>query len=91
MSLLKRLAAVGLGRRDEEEHAAARPVIRPVGPAISPIPPRPAPRPLPEAVSDYARRQAPQGLDAHGRQAPVNKSAEEDQLEIPAFLRRQAN
>jgi cell division protein FtsZ len=46
-----------------------------------------------DPVSDYARRppQAPQGLDMHGRQAPVNNSAEDDQLEIPAFLRRQAN
>ncbi|MBI4273401.1 MAG: cell division protein FtsZ [Rhizobiales bacterium] len=92
MSLLKRLAAVGLGRRDDDEQpAASRPVIRPVPPAISPLPPRSAPRPLPEAVSEYARRPAPQSLDMHGRQAPVNKSAEEDQLEIPAFLRRQAN
>ncbi len=95
MSLLKRLAAVGLGRREEEEEepaaAAPRPVIRPVAPAMTPVPPRPAPRPLPEAVSEYARRPAPQGLDMHGRQAPVNKSVEDDQLEIPAFLRRQAN
>ena len=50
------------------------------------------------AVSEYARRapqgvpQGPhQGLDVHGRQAPVNNSPEDDQLEIPAFLRRQAN
>jgi cell division protein FtsZ len=41
-------------------------------------------------VSDYARRPAPQGLDQHGRQSPVHNSAEEDQLDIPAFLRRQA-
>ena len=27
----------------------------------------------------------------HGRQAPVNNPVEDDQLEIPAFLRRQAN
>ena len=33
----------------------------------------------------------PQGLDPHGRQAPVHNSADEDHLEIPAFLRRQAN
>ena len=51
-----------------------------------------------EPVSEYARRtgqpvpQAPhQGLDMHGRPAPVNNSQEDDQLEIPAFLRRQAN
>ena len=42
-------------------------------------------------VSEYARRPAPQGLDQHGRQAPVHNSSEEDQLDIPAFLRRQAN
>ena len=42
-------------------------------------------------VSEYAKRPAPQGLDQHGRQAPVHNSSEEDQLDIPAFLRRQAN
>ena len=31
-------------------------------------------------------------LDAHGRQAPVSSNQmDDDQLEIPAFLRRQAN
>ena len=86
MSLLQRLAQVGLGRRDDEH--AAQPAPRPV----------PAPRPAargPEPVSDYAKRSAapsPQGLDIHGRQAPpVHKSVDDDQLEIPAFLRRQAN
>jgi cell division protein FtsZ len=44
-----------------------------------------------EPVSEYARRAAPQGLDPHGRSAPVHNSGEEDQLDIPAFLRRQAN
>ena len=42
-------------------------------------------------VSEYARRPAPQGLDQHGRQSPVHNPGEEDQLDIPAFLRRQAN
>jgi cell division protein FtsZ len=54
------------------------------------MPARPAPREEREPISDYARRSS-QGLDIHGRQASVHKSAEEDQLEIPAFLRRQAN
>jgi cell division protein FtsZ len=54
-----------------------------------------APR-APEPVSEYARRApaprpAPQGLDSHGRPAPVAPSIDDDQLEIPAFLRRQAN
>jgi cell division protein FtsZ len=47
-------------------------------------------------VSEYAKRPvaarpAPQGLDQHGRPAPVNTTLEDDQLEIPAFLRRQAH
>jgi len=53
--------------------------------------PRPA-EPRPEPVSEYAKRPAPQGLDQHGRQAPsVHNKDEQDQLEIPAFLRRQAH
>ncbi len=89
MSLLQRLAAVGLGAR-REEPAAEEPAPRPV--AARPMPPRPAPR-MPERqepVSDYAKR-APQGLDQHGRQTPVHNPVDDDQLEIPAFLRRQAN
>jgi cell division protein FtsZ len=108
-SLLQRLAAVGLGRRDEEEDVVPTPpkAVAPM-PAMPPAPPmqqapierplRPAtPRqemraePRPEPVSEYAKRSAPQGLDHHGRQAPVHNRSEEDQLDIPAFLRRQAN
>jgi len=45
-----------------------------------------------EPVSEYARRPAPQGLDAHGRPAPVAPAPQgDDHLDIPAFLRRQAN
>ena len=98
--LLRRLAAVGLGRReesDEAEKASASP--RPTRPGPRPAdrmpaaPPRltmPAPR-APEPVSEYAKRPAHQALDSLGRQAPVHNIPEEDQLEIPAFLRRQAN
>ena len=99
-SLLQRLAAVGLGRREEDEEE-----VRPAEPrAAAPIPPRPAPAPrpiepraqAPDPVSEYAKRPqaprpAPQGLDHHGRPAPVHNSIDEDQLEIPAFLRRGAN
>jgi cell division protein FtsZ len=89
MSLLQRLAQVGLGRRDDGEAAEA------AAPKIEPMPmPRPPAR-NPEPVSDYAKRpptQAPQGLDIHGRSSlPVHKPVDDDQLEIPAFLRRQAN
>jgi len=113
--LLRRLAAVGLGRRDDEEEPEKAPVnVRPAPrPAAPPAPaprmptadrpidraPAPPPRPTmpapapraPEPVSEYAKRPAHQGLDPMGRQAPVHNSVEEDQLDIPAFLRRQAN
>jgi cell division protein FtsZ len=97
-SLLQRLASVGLGRREDETHQA--PVAQRVNPPMPKAPPMPPlARPQearPESVSDYAKRPvvqrpAPQGLDQHGRQALVNNSVEDDQLEIPAFLRRQAN
>jgi cell division protein FtsZ len=108
VSLLRRLAAVGLGRREDQEEPERMPVsaARPVRPAPRaaerpPIdraapPPRP-PMPAaalprgPEPVSEYAKRPAYQGLDPLARPAPVHNSIEDDQLEIPAFLRRQAN
>jgi cell division protein FtsZ len=84
MSLLQRLAAVGLGRREGE----AEPMPRPPRTGV------PQPRSHPP-VSEFAKRPptpAPQGLDIHGRQAPpVQKPVDDDQLDIPAFLRRQAN
>jgi cell division protein FtsZ len=91
-SLLKRLASVGFGRRDQDTpEAPPSPRAAPVAPPLAGRPmPRPA-EPRPEPVSEYARRPAPQGLDQHGRQSPVHNSTEEDQLDIPAFLRRQAN
>jgi cell division protein FtsZ len=92
MSLLQRLAQVGLGRRDEEPAADAEPARPQMPPLPERVPQRPIPRdlgPRPDPVSDYAKR-APQGLDPHGRQAPVGPS-EDDQLDIPAFLRRQSN
>jgi cell division protein FtsZ len=81
LSLMQRLAQVGLGRRGEEQEAPRAPrTVQYERPA------RPA-----EPVSEFARRQSPQGLDPHGRNAPVHNAPEDDQLDIPAFLRRQAN
>jgi cell division protein FtsZ len=102
MGLLQRLASVGLGGRREEEEAMdaespQHPRMGPIPqPPARPMQPRPAaPRPPEQIrpsdpVSEYARRPAHQGLDPLGRQAPVNNSQDEDQLDIPAFLRRQA-
>ena len=99
MSLLQRLANVGLGRRDEETEPPI--AARASGPAMAPMPPLPERKPqrsvaqqiaANEPVSEYARRPAPQGLDTHGRPAPVAATPQgDDHLDIPAFLRRQAN
>ncbi len=98
MSLLKRLASAGFAglKADTSEEPAMRQDPRPMqAPMPQRAQQRPPSRPMEgrDPVSDYARRQpnAPQGLDMHGRNAPVNNSPEDDQLDIPAFLRRQAN
>jgi cell division protein FtsZ len=99
LSLLQRIASVGLGRRQQEEGEPEPSSRAPQSPPNAPVAQerlggRPMPRTpesRPEPVSEYAKRSAPQGLDQHGRQTPVHKPSEEDQLDIPAFLRRQAN
>jgi len=98
MSLLQRLANVGLGRRDEETEPPI--AARSTGPAMTPMPPLPERKPQRsiaqqmtgnEPVSEYARRPAPQGLDVHGRPTSVAAPPHgDDHLDIPAFLRRQA-
>ena len=87
MGLLKRLTN-GLGSRREEEPARLK--------AAAPREPQlvqPAAEPRRAAPSDaqlYAPRRGQ--LDDHGRLVPASRAnQEEDQLEIPAFLRRQAN
>ncbi|RWX78476.1 cell division protein FtsZ [Neorhizobium lilium] len=79
MGLLKRITN-SLGRREEDDVAAAEPAA-----------PAPAPqqrRPLSAEASLYAPRRG--NLDDHGRAVP-QAHHEDDQLEIPAFLRRQSN
>jgi cell division protein FtsZ len=95
-SLLERIASVGLGRREQgkDEEMPVPRVPQGAVPPADRLPGRPMPRapePRSEPVSEYAKRGAPQGLDQHGRQTLVHNSEEQDQLEIPAFLRRQAH
>ncbi|MBI5129587.1 MAG: cell division protein FtsZ [Rhodopseudomonas palustris] len=98
LSLLQRLAN-GLSRRDDEaeQGAPVRNVAAPAAPQMPPLPERRPQRSIAEQmghdpVSEYAKRPAPQGLDVHGRPAPVAQAPQgDDHLDIPAFLRRQAN
>ena len=90
-SLLQRLATVGFGRREEPNQAAGETSAKaPEAPA------RAAPAPAP---AEYAKRpgvspayRPAQGqLDQQGRATPPARPMDDDQLEIPAFLRRQSN
>jgi cell division protein FtsZ len=88
MGLLKRLTT-GLSSRREDETAKPK--------AAAPREPQfvqPAPESRPRAAGSEAQLYAPRRgqLDDHGRMMPAPRAAhEDDQLEIPAFLRRQAN
>jgi cell division protein FtsZ len=98
MTLLQRLATVGFGRKDEPAAHPAPGEKAPGVPARSV--PEGAHRPAASPVhTEYAKRPMPQGyqrsaqgtLDPHGRPTPPQRSLEDEQLEIPAFLRRQTN
>mgnify|MGYP000954787542 CR=1 FL=1 len=82
MGLLKRITN-SLGRHQEEEPAADMT-------ASAPAPAAPQRRALSPEASLYAPRRGQ--LDDQGRATPPSRSShEDDQLEIPAFLRRQSN
>jgi len=86
MGLLKRLTN-GLTRR-EEEPAKLQPA-QPREPRLRQQAPEVRRMPAQDAQL-YAPRRGQ--LDDHGRFAPQPRAAhDDDQLEIPAFLRRQAN
>ncbi|WP_018234560.1 cell division protein FtsZ [Ensifer sp. BR816] len=83
MGLLNRITS-SLGLRERESQNVAS--------DMTSAPPSAASqqrRPLSPEASLYAPRRGQ--LDDHGRAAPQMRSQEDDQLEIPAFLRRQSN
>ncbi|MGH6818996.1 MAG: cell division protein FtsZ [Methylovirgula sp.] len=84
-TLLERLAAFGVSRQDGPSMAGRQPKPPSQVPAMRAAQPNPV-------HAEYGKRaQAPrqQSLDPQGRLVP--RTIEEDQLEIPAFLRRQSN
>jgi cell division protein FtsZ len=94
-TLLERLASFGMSRQEDvtpPQTASAAPQV--------PAPYQGQGRVQPNSIhAEYAKRPAapivqrpPQlPLDHHGRIAAQPRTAEEDHLEIPAFLRRQSN
>ncbi len=107
MGLLRRLATGLARREDHEDDEGEGAIPAPrevkmeprVAAEARPAAPRPAQPPVSEYAKQAAARQAeaPRAqrqaeLDPHGRSIPTQHAQqEEDQLEIPAFLRRQAN
>ncbi|TPW00057.1 MAG: Cell division protein FtsZ [Beijerinckiaceae bacterium] len=98
-SLLERLASFGISRQEGAASASAsRDTQAPMRPPAQPQTYR---QPQPNPVhAEYGKRAqhppAPQRLpqpavDTHGRGAYQSRALEEDQLEIPAFLRRQSS
>jgi cell division protein FtsZ len=91
-SLLEKLAAFGITRSDEEPAAKAAAPLLPAPPVLRPLAAPPAQG---EVVRVQPRHHAPRAaagaLDPHGRPAPRPPVAEDDHLDIPAFLRRQPN
>jgi cell division protein FtsZ len=92
-SLLEKLAAFGIARHEEEE-----PAPKAASHALPPAPQRPQ-QPAPVTHADFGRTQPrpqPQrasagALDPHGRANHRPAAAEDDHLDIPAFLRRHPN
>ena len=91
-SLLEKLAAFGITRHEDEQapQKAAAPAAPPA--------PLPAPRlhqalsSQPELARSHARSQPVRSsTDGHARATPRLPVTEDDQLDIPAFLRRQPN
>ncbi|MCC2111520.1 MAG: cell division protein FtsZ, partial [Hyphomicrobiales bacterium] len=122
IGILRRLAHVGLGRREEpaEDRSQRREPAKPTRPAHREAAPEAARRPeasvrgsapkapesehhadkprlpkrppAPSQAGSEALYQPRKGdLDQHGRAVPKRPALDDDQLEIPAFLRRQVN
>ncbi|OYW34177.1 MAG: cell division protein FtsZ, partial [Azorhizobium sp. 12-66-6] len=92
MTLLQRLAHVGMGRREEEPEPAP---VRRDQPSMRAPDPRTAAKPAGarpgDPVSEFAKRPPTRPVAEVPTRHVQQAGHEDDQLEIPAFLRRQAN
>ncbi len=106
MTIFQRLVNAGLNatvRREDDEHVAPAPASHhnPNAQPLQNSQALPNARSAPTAAhQEYAKRPAVSAqnyrpaagnLDAHGRQPTPSRSIEDEQLEIPAFLRRQSS
>jgi cell division protein FtsZ len=93
MSLLQRLAQVGLGRREEKEEPLEMNELAPARQEErEEAEYRSAPeRRTQEQVSEYSRRPAGRPAISDSAARSGRARIDDDELEIPAFLRRQAN
>jgi cell division protein FtsZ len=98
MTLLQRLAHIGMGQKalaeEKKDDAELPSFLKARDTATQSETPvtKPADRKPPQEVSEYFKRSAPTrapAIEPAARTAPTR--SEEDELEIPAFLRRQAN
>jgi cell division protein FtsZ len=94
-SLLEKLAAFGITKH-EDEPAPAPPKAPLLNVAAAPLQRQAATAPVQGDLGrGQPRQQSPRppagGLDPHGRPTPRPPAAEDDHLEIPAFLRRRPN
>jgi cell division protein FtsZ len=96
MTLLQRLAHIGMGQKDIAEKKdepdlpsflKPRDTATQAEAAVN----KPADRKPPQEVSEYFKRPAPTRAPAIEPAARTTPTREDDELEIPAFLRRQAN
>ncbi|ACK52384.1 cell division protein FtsZ [Methylocella silvestris BL2] len=93
-SLLERLASFGAGRQDEGPGVAISPEQRQQAPQLRLPQPRPqGPNPVQAEYGKRPQQPAPQQRPPQPdpRAAYQTRVSEEDQLEIPAFLRRQSS
>ncbi|HMO28873.1 cell division protein FtsZ [Enterovirga sp.] len=98
-SFLRKLATVGFGRRDDAPASPAPVLPEPMPPSSRHMAHGDLPeavRSMPPAGSEYAKRSpaapgyrpAHGNLDGQGRVVPSPRTGDDEQLEIPAFLRR---